>query len=316
LAPQGRDRIFVIFNPASDGGRGGRRVSRYLTLLNRYLPGFHHRISSRGGEEGALARQAVKEGYDTIVAVGGDGTWSCVADGILTMDGSGVTLGVLPSGTGNDFGRNLGIPNDDPEAAVRILAEGRVIRSDVGRILEESRHDTRNDSPRAGRYFLNVVGFGLDVAVVDQAKKASFIRGALLYKVAALQQLFRFPGFSFAMADAGGPGKPLQTLMLTITNGEFFGGGFPISPGATVQDGLLHACIIQNAKPLRRLLLFDRAGKGRHEGLPEVEARRSQSFSLTFPTPPRFEADGDLYVASGNRVSVEIKREALQVLAR
>jgi diacylglycerol kinase (ATP) len=291
-------------------------MPHYLSLLERHLPGFQHGLTSRSGEEAALARQAMEEGYDTIVAVGGDGTWSGVADAILSSGNTGVTLGVLPSGTGNDFGRNLGIPQDDPEEAVSILAEGRVIRSDVGRILGGSRHEGREESPREGRYFLNVAGFGFDVATVDQAKGAKLLKGALLYKVAALQQLFRFPGISVSVDDGGGAKGPIPTLMLTIANGEFFGGGFPISPGAKVQDGLLHACIIGNAKPLRRLLLFDRAGKGRHVDLPEVETITSNKFILTFPEPPRFEADGDIYLSSEPHVTMEIQTEALSVLVK
>lgn len=104
--------------------------------------------------------------------------------------------------------------------------------------------------------------------------------------------------------------------MLTITNGEHFGGGFPISPRASVQDGILHACIIGNATPLRRMILFDRAGKGRHEALPEVEAATSNRFFLSFPSPPRFEVDGDLYVALEERLSVEVIPGALPVLGR
>ena len=313
--PSDRGRVFVIFNPASDGGRGAKRIPEYLGLLDRYLPGYHHGVSSRSGEEGSLAETALREGYDTIVAVGGDGTWSTVADRILSLNRAGVTLGLLPSGTGNDFGRNLGVPGDDPEAAVRILTQGRVIRVDAGRLLGASRHENREEEPREGRYFLNVVGFGFDVAVVDAAKGARFLRGELLYKVTAFKQLFRFPGFRVTLEDEEGHKKSKQALMLTVTNGKFFGGGFPIAPGASIRDGALHLCFIGDATPLRRLLLFDRAGKGRHEGLPEVEARAAPRFTVTFPQPARFEVDGDIYSASGREVSVEVREGALQLLA-
>ena len=109
--------------------------------------------------------------------------------------------------------------------------------------------------------------------------------------------------------------KSDRTLMLTITNAEFFGGGFPIAPGASLQDGALHACYVEDAKPLRRALLFDRAGKGRHEGCPEVETRVGPRFDLTFPEPFRFEADGDIYASSGREISVEVRAAALRVLA-
>lgn len=313
--PPDRGRVFVIFNPAADGGRGARMVPRYRALLDRYLPGYGHGISSRSGQEALLAEEALRDGYDTIVACGGDGTWSSVADRILSLNAPGVTFGILPGGTGNDFGRNLGVPGDDAEAAVRILAEGRVARVDAGRILGGSRHEEREGNPREERFFLNVVGFGFDVAVVDEAKGARFLRGELLYKTAAVKQLFRFPGFDVTLEDGEGYRKSGRTLMLTITNAEFFGGGFPIAPGASPRDGALHACQVEDARPLRRALLFDRVGKGRHEALPEVHTRVGPRFSLTFPKPFRFEVDGDIYAASGRGISVEVRAAALPVLA-
>jgi diacylglycerol kinase (ATP) len=308
-------RAFVIFNPASDGGRGGKRIPRYLDLLRRHLPGFDHVVTSRSGDEAALTEEALATGYDTIVAAGGDGTWSTVADRMLSSGRREVVFGVLPGGTGNDFGRNLGIPGNDMEQAVRVLAAGHVIQADAGRIIGPTRHEERGDAPRGDRYFLNVAGFGFDVAVVDGAKGARFLRGELLYKATAVQQLFRFPGFSVTLRDDQGFRRSDPTLMLTITNGEHFGGGFPIAPGATVQDGVLHACYIGDAKPLRRLVLFDRAGKGRHEECEEVDARAATHFKLTFPQPVRFEVDGDIYAAGGASLQLEVVKGALRVLA-
>jgi len=313
--PTDRGRVLVIFNPAADGGRGAKLVPRYRALLDRYLPGYGHEISSRSGQEAFLAERAIRDGYDTIVACGGDGTWSAVADRILSLNDPEVTFGILPGGTGNDFGRNLGVPGDDPEAAVRVLAEGRVLRVDAGRILGGSRHEEREEAAREERYFLNVVGFGFDVAVVDEAKGARFLRGELLYKTAAIKQLFRFPGFDVTLEDDAGYRKSSRTLMLTITNATFFGGGFPIAPGASLQDGALHACYVEDAKPLRRAILFDRAGKGRHEASPEVHTRVAPRFDLTFPGPFRFEVDGDTYAAPQPGICVEVRAAALKVLA-
>jgi diacylglycerol kinase (ATP) len=308
-------RAFVIFNPASDGGRGSKRIPRYLALLKDHFPAFDHVVTSHGGEEAAVTQHALESGYGTIVAAGGDGTWSTVADRILSSGRADVAFGVLPAGTGNDFGRNLGIPGNDPEGAVRILAEGNKVAADVGRLMGPTYHEGRNDPPRESRFFLNVAGFGFDVAVVDQAKGARFLRGELLYKAAAIQQLFRFPGFSVTLEDDEGFRRSDPTLMLTITNGEHFGGGFPIAPGATVQDGMLHACFIGDAKPLRRIVLFDRAGKGRHEGCDEVTPRTATGFTLTFLAPFRFELDGDIYASAEKTLRLEIVSAALEVLA-
>jgi YegS/Rv2252/BmrU family lipid kinase len=307
--------VFVIFNPAADGGRGEKRIGTYLNLLNRFLPGFRHAVSPESGGEAALAEGAIREGYHTVVAAGGDGTWSAVADRILGLGIQDATLGVLPSGTGNDFGRNLGVPGDDPEEAVRILARREVVRVDVGRLRGASRHEERDTDHRNERYFLNVAGFGFDVAVVDESRGARFLRGDLLYKTAALKQLFRFPGFSVTL-EGGTDGYRMSrtALMLTITNGRFFGGGFPIAPGGSLTDGALHACYVEDARPLRRLRLFDAAGKGRHEGFPEVHARAEPAFRLGFPGPVRFELDGDIYSSAEGALSVEVCPSALRVL--
>lgn len=314
VSGEGR-RVFVVFNPASDGGRSGRRIPRYLELMGEAFPGFGHGITSLSGDEGILTEKALRDGYDTIVAAGGDGTWSAVADRILSLGRTDAVFGVLPAGTGNDFGRNLGIRGDDLEGAVRVLARGRTVDADVGRLIGPSRHEERGDSLRGERFFLNVVGFGFDVAVVDGARGARFLRGELLYKTTAVQQLFRFPGFSVTLQDEDGYQRSDPALMLTITNAEHFGGGFPIAPEATVRDGRLHACYIGNAKPLRRLVLFDRAGKGRHGDLREVDFRAATRFNLRFPEPIRFELDGDIYAAAEAELTVEILAGALRVLA-
>ena len=127
--------VFVIFNPASGRGRGARRVDRFLSLLEKYLPGFTNAVTSRAGEEAVLADQAIAEGFDLIVAVGGDGTWSNVADRIVLSGKENVALGLLASGTGNDFGRNFGLSTRNLDQAVQTLASGVVRSVDVGRVV-------------------------------------------------------------------------------------------------------------------------------------------------------------------------------------
>ena len=215
-------------------------------------------LTSRAGEERELADRALASGFDAVVAVGGDGTWSNVADRVVASGRDDVAFGLLPSGTGNDFGRNLGFDPANPAEAVRVLAAGATRRVDVGRLETPSASEQRPDLMES-RHFLNLVGFGFDVAVIDAAAEARFLKGELLYKVTALQQLFRFPGLRFGLRAAGGAERDTTHLMLTISNGRYFGGGFPIAPLATVNDGKLHACRIEDASPFMRLKLFNLA---------------------------------------------------------
>lgn len=330
--------MFVIFNPASGRGRGARRIRPWLDLLEAALPDVEHAVTTRAGEEAELAEQAVADGFDTVVAAGGDGTWSHVADRLVAarLQGARVSMGILPSGTGNDFGRNLGLRYEDMRSSVQALAAGRVRPVDVGRVVSAchpiraggARGDGASDGqvpgqaagnadpPERARYFLNVVGFGFDVAVIDAAAGARFLRGELLYKLTALQQLFRFPGVRAAVRDGAADAEPEEDyLMLTISNGQFFGGGFPIAPGADVEDGRLHACLIGDAAPLTRARLFGLAQKGRHVESDRVRVLSGPRFAVTFPQPPRFEVDGDLFASATSTVEVEVLQGALDVVA-
>lgn len=346
-------RVFVIFNPAAGRGRGARRIRPWLDLLEAALPDVEHAVTTRAGEEAELAERAVAAGFDTVVGAGGDGTWSHVADRLVAanLDGARVRMGILPSGTGNDFGRNLGLRYGDMRSSVQALAAGRARPVDVGRVVsacrpiraggsqaDGARADGRRadgngadvvsdvhgpgqsegvaDPPERTRYFLNVVGFGFDVAVIDAAAGARFLRGELLYKATAVQQLFSFPGVRAAVRDgAADPEAEADYLMLTISNGQFFGGGFPIAPGAGVEDGRLHACLIGDAAPLTRARLFGLAQKGRHVESDRVRVLSGRRFAVTFPQPPRFEVDGDLFASATSTVEVEVLPAALDVIA-
>jgi diacylglycerol kinase (ATP) len=319
LSPAGPGRVHVIFNPASGHGRGAGRIPTYLALLKRHLQDFDHSITTSGGDEGRLARAALEAGAETLVAVGGDGTWSQVADQVISWPGA-ARLAVLPSGTGNDFGRNLGISYADPEDAVRTLAAGRTRRVDIGRVVSPSAADGQRQTPSAyrPRHFLNLVGFGFDIAVIEAAAGARFLKGALLYKVTALLQLFRFPGISGTVTSPTHGTRAGRHLMVTISNGRYFGGGFPIAPDATIEDGLLHACLIRDAGPLRRAALFNRAERGRHVGAPEVEILSDRRFSVRFPEKgdvPRFEIDGDVFVSASHVVDLELLPKTLELVA-
>lgn len=307
-------RVFVVFNPASGRGRGARRLATYRRLLEESLPRVHIVLTTRPGEERGLAERALADGFDVVVAVGGDGTWSNVADRVVASGREDVAFGVLPSGTGNDFGRNLGFDPSDGAEAVRVLAEGHTRTVDVGCL------DTPSASAHApgkfeSRHFLNLVGFGFDIAVLDAAAGARFLRGALLYKLTALQQLFRFPGFQFGLSTDAGERRDGRHLMLTVSNGRYFGGGFPIAPEARIDDGMLHACRILDAPPLERLKLFNLAEKGRHVRSERVEILDDSSFRLHFEAPPRFEMDGEVRQAAEAELAVRVIPAALRVVA-
>lgn len=310
-------RPFVIFNPASGRGRGLKRVETYLTLLQKHFGEVESAATSRPGEEGLLAQEAIRNGKNLIIAVGGDGTWGNVANQIVAAGQDDVALGILAAGTGNDFGRNFGLETRSPADAVRIIAEGRCVEVDVGRVNTPAHPvgahaDTLpSDGPR---HFINLIGFGFDVAVIEAAAGARFLRGPLLYKVTALQQLLRYRTARLTLIPEGEPEISGPQLMLTISNGPFFGGAIMIAPAAEIHDGQLDAIAIGDATAIGRLKLFNAAEKGEHVLSRHVHTRRSKSFRVEFDAPPRYELDGDLWQAESAVVEVETLKGALKVM--
>jgi len=307
-------RHFVIINPASGRRRGKPRLAAYRRLLREALEHVTFAETSRPGEERDLADRALAEGADVIVAVGGDGTWSNVADRLVASGRADVALGLLPSGTGNDFGRNFGYDARRPAEAVAVIARGRQRPIDVGRVDTPTAPEHHPDLLES-RHFLNLIGFGFDIAVIDAAARARFLTGALLYKVTALQQLVRFRGVRARLEGSRGAARDGTRLMVTISNGRYFGGGFPIAPDATVDDGELHACLIDDGPPLTRLGLFSLAERGRHVSSERVEIIDDDAFRLTFESPPRFEMDGDIRSCPEAVIEVRSLPRALNVVA-
>lgn len=292
-------RFFVLFNPASGRGRGSRRKARYLDLLGDALGDFEHASSEKPGDLETLTRQALADGFDNIVAIGGDGTWSLVANEILHHGDPRVALGILPAGTGSDFGKSLGVVYRKVEQAVRALAESEPGLVDVGRVGD--------------RHFVNIFGCGFDVAVVDDASSFKRLKGNLVYQFCALRQLFRYRGRNIAVRADDVLVNEGPCLMLAIANGRYFGGSFDIAPLSSLRDGKLDVVAIGDTTGPDRLRLFARVARGRHqhgEGLSMVQA---STIELEFDAPLRYELDGEIYQCDENRLRIDILPSALRL---
>jgi len=292
---------FVIFNPAAGRGRGARRLPRFRELLDRHVPGWDGAQTRAPGEESALADDALARGYRTLVAVGGDGTWSLVADRVAHWKGEPARLALLPGGTGNDFGKTSGITWERAEDVVRALAANRTRRVDLGRVGD--------------RHFLNVVGMGFDIAVIDDSRRIPILKGDALYKFCAARQLFFFGGMPITVADGNGDSpETAHHLMLVIANGRYFGGSFDIAPDADLGDGELHVVSILDASPLGRARLFGLVARGRHGGDERVRIRRGASFTISFEAPLRYEMDGEVLETAEDRLRIESVPDALELV--
>ena len=234
------------------------------------------------------------------MAVGGDGTWSNVA-GAIVRSGLPAELGLVPGGTGCDLAKSLGIPPKDLTACARIVKAGHTRPIDVGRVED--------------RYFLNVVGFGFDIAVIEDSWTVTWLGGDLLYLYCAVRQLAKFPGFPVEMSVDGGEMRRHDLLMLVLANGLVFGGGFKINPRGSLADGRLDAVAFGNMPLIRRLAIMVRLLQGTHGGSPDVTQAAGRRFTLRFPSPPTYETDGEWNRARSAALEVDTLPAALRVLA-
>ena len=224
-------RTLIILNPAS--GRGNPDRTRRLlggAFAARRAP-FDLVETTGAGDAERLAREAATLGYDKVVAVGGDGT---VAEAITGLAGTGVPLGIIPGGTGNQVAANLGIPRD-LEAAVETVVHGIPVPLDIGQLAD-------------GRFFALVAGAGWDAQVMRDATRDLKNRfGFLAYLYAGLRRAMQLPSAQFRITADENTFEVRAASVMVANVGqlfhELFPVGFWIGPGVSHQDGLLDVCI-------------------------------------------------------------------------
>ena len=300
LSKSYRVRTCVIFNPTAKGNKA-RNFRRHL---DEFAADCALKQTTAVGDARKLAAQAVGEGFEIIVAAGGDGTLNEVLNGIGDApDGfERARLGLLPLGTVNVFAREVRIPIK-LERAWATICRGNETRIDLGVVTFEE-----NGAP-AKRYFAHLAGAGLDaraIELVDWRLKKKL--GPLAYVVAGLQALTEAQQ---RIAVANGEAKTAGELVL-IGNGGLYGGEFRIFPPADMRDGLLEACVFPRVNWLTlmhcgpRLLI-----KGT---LPRRATENIQSSFITLTSDARvpFEVDGEF---GGNLpATFSIERSKLRVI--
>jgi len=218
-----------IVNPAAGTGFSMQAMNRLEEILK--TRGAEYRIyrTERPGHATEIAAELSKDTeVRAVVSVGGDGTAGEVAAGLT---GTGKPMGIIPAGTGNDFIKTAGIPND-PEKALDLLLSREPRATDTG---------TVND-----RFFLNVCGTGFDVTVLDYAEaEKQKHRGLLPYFLGLLKAIFHYRNIQLSVTadEFSAEGKQ---LVCSVANGRFIGGGIPICPLAEIDDGLLDLVLIRS----------------------------------------------------------------------
>ncbi len=233
--------IAFIFNPTAQGNRA-RRWLTHLEALRGQCKLFP---TTRPGEAIGLAQAAVEEGFDTVVAAGGDGTVNEVANGLAAAkDGlARARLGVLPWGSVNVFGKELNLPTRFDEAWAMLRA-GRERLIDLGWI------EFQKSARAQRRCFVQLAGAGLDACAVELVQwnlKQRF--GDLAYVWAGWQAL----GRALPQITVRANGTELHGQLVLVGNGRFYGGRHAIFPDARLDDGLIDVVVIEEVRRWRCL---------------------------------------------------------------
>jgi diacylglycerol kinase (ATP) len=267
-------RIALLTNPTSGKGKGARAAARALPRLRE--AGFAvSDLVGRDAEEAAdLARSAVESGVEAVVVCGGDGM---VHLAVQVLVGSGVALGIIPAGTGNDVARYLDLPRKDPEAAADIVVGSRT---------------TTIDLARAGdTYYVTVLASGFDSKVNERANEMTWPKGQMRYNLATFAELRVFEPLPYRLT-LDGRDLTLDAMLVAVGNGPSFGGGLRITHGADMHDGLLDVVVIHPLSKPRLLTTYPRLFKGTHVRMAEYEHHLVSSVTVDAPGIVAY-ADGE-----------------------
>jgi diacylglycerol kinase (ATP) len=302
MTPTSPKRLVVAINQSArfgaNKGVGNTMVDRLRALghdvVDLVEPTYQELIAS--------AKREIAKKPDALIVVGGDGM---VNLGVNLVAGTGVPLGLIPAGTGNDMARALGIPHEDQAAALDILIEAlnhpaRVI--DAGLVT---------DAAGETRWFGCMLSAGFDSIVNERANRMQHPKGASRYTIAMLLELVTLKPIQYKITHDG---ETFESggMMMSVGNGVSLGGGMKVTPTALVDDGLLDILVVGPLTRIQFLRIFPKVFAGTHIEDPRVRIVKAKKI--------RIEADGVIAYTDGERfaalpIDIEVKSGALKVFA-
>lgn len=267
----------VVFNPVA----GGRKALKNLAVLERIFQereveyAVHESLSC--GDITKIVRSLTRKGDNEIIVLGGDGTLHEALNGI--EDPIACHLGLVPSGTGNDFAERLGIPMQ-AEKAVELILKGEIKETDYLEV--------------GGKRCMNVAGLGMDVEVLELCNRGK-MKGKLKYLYSLLKCLFTYKGCRIVLKCEGRE-EPHSVLLAAACNGSLFGGGIKVCPTADVADGKLNVvvvdCIVSVWKIVKAFMVLLRGGILEY---PLTTHYLCEEVSFIPETPCSVQLDGEIY---------------------
>jgi YegS/Rv2252/BmrU family lipid kinase len=264
----------LIVNPASANGSTRRLWDRLERTIRNEIGSVAVAFTGAANDATHLTREALRDGFEMVVAVGGDGTINEVVNGFFDsgkLINPDAVLGVISRGTGSDFIKTMGIPREI-EAAARVLCGRTVKRCDVGRFTS-----TGHTGKKMERYFINIADFGMGGESVERVNNTTKMFGGFVsffYGTVRVLLAYRGKRVKITIDDETEIEKPINSVV--IANGQYFGGGMWIAPHAQIDDGLFDILIVDDMSVLESLANISRLYKGTHLDHPKVQCLRGR----------------------------------------
>ncbi|MFP7299456.1 diacylglycerol/lipid kinase family protein [Neobacillus niacini] len=307
-------QIYFIINPKARNGFCLRVWGKVETkLLDDKIP-YLAFFTEYHGHATKLAEQIAEENNQqkVIIAVGGDGTISEVMNGIAGYNH--ITLGFIPGGSGNDFGRGFQIPANPLEALNVILTQWNeeVPLKDIGKITKKDQTE---------HYFINNMGAGFDALVsyeVNHSRTKAWLNklslGRLVYVYFLLKKLFSYKCTTIDLSIDGNRHILEQTWFVTVSNQPYYGGGMMIAPDALLDDGLLDITVVHHLSKLKLLLVFISVFWGKHIHFKEVKTFKGRVVTIHSSSSLYVHADGE--DIGFTPLNIQVQTKSLKVLTR
>lgn len=287
----------IIINPNAGKGLGYRLAhqiesmfkEREFDFTTRYTYGMKHAID--------IAKNAVYEGYTCIVAVGGDGTINEVANGIAEAKHK-IKFGVVSIGTGNDYIKAVGIP-DNLSDAVDTVVKGRTRKVDIGQV--------------ENHYFVNGLGIGFDAKVAEDLYKVKRLKGYSAYLYSVVKNFFFFRNPEVEL-DFKNELIKRKTMMVSIMIGNYLGGGFYLTPEAKVDDGLFDVLSLGDFKLLQRFMHLPKVPKGTHFILDQVELYQTDEITVSSEDDLKVHIDGEMADINSKKFKVKLLKHKIDLI--
>jgi diacylglycerol kinase (ATP) len=299
-------KVKIIVNPYANRWNGKKKIPDISKAFRDIGLDPDVYVLPAAGLGSLAAQRSAEEGYDVVVAAGGDGTVNEVLNGLIACSGDRPTtpLGVLPIGTGNDFNDMSGLPRDLYESA-KLIAAGQTKQVDAGQLTMDGRR----------HYFGNNCALAMEPMVTIENIYIKRLSGNIRYIVALLKALRKLEAWHFSISWSGGSFEG-SIILLSVCNSPRTGGVFPMSPSALMDDGLFDVVWAPDM-PLRNVyMLLPKLIRGTHIQHPDVSLKQTDRLEVISSPGTPVHADGEVISKSARHLLFEVLPGKITVITK